>query len=52
VPGWLRFLFKLVLGKQLKKARYYIWEHTPEKFNAAKFKEKVDYVMMLWQKKN
>lgn len=50
-PGWLRWLANLLLGRQLKKAQYYIWEHTPEKFNSAKFKEKLDYEMILWQKK-
>jgi MPBQ/MSBQ methyltransferase len=51
VPGIIKFLVKLTLGGQLKKARYYIWEHTPDKFDTAKFKAKLNYVIQLWQEK-
>lgn len=51
-PGILKFLCKLFLDGQLKKIRHYVWEHTPDKFNMVKFKEKLDYVILLWQKKS
>lgn len=51
-PGILKFLVKLFVGGQLKKIHYYVWEHTPEKFDTVKFKEKLNYVIQLWQKKS
>ncbi len=51
VPGVLKFLVKLTMGGQLKKVRYYIWEHTPDKFDKEKFKAKLDYIIQLWQLK-
>jgi MPBQ/MSBQ methyltransferase len=50
-PGFLKFLLKLTFGKKLDKVEHYIWEHTPDKFNRDKFKEKMFYIMQLWQKK-
>ncbi len=50
-PGFVRFMAKVFLGKQLAKAKHYIWEHTPEKFDRVKFKQELYYLMQLWQKK-
>jgi 2-polyprenyl-3-methyl-5-hydroxy-6-metoxy-1,4-benzoquinol methylase len=48
---FLKFLINLALGKKIMKMRHYIWEHSPDKFNRDKFKNKLDYLIQLWQKK-
>jgi hypothetical protein len=44
-PGILKFFVKLFIGGQLEKIHYYLWEHTPDKFDTVN-------MIQLWQKRN
>lgn len=49
-PGAIKFLSRLFFGKKLEKIRYYLWEHTPDKFDRAKFEHEMVYMIQLWKK--
>jgi MPBQ/MSBQ methyltransferase len=50
-PPLVKYLANIFLKKQLQKAHYYIWEHTPEKFDREKFKQEMNYIIQLWRRK-
>ncbi|HBE79908.1 MAG TPA: hypothetical protein DDW65_19335 [Firmicutes bacterium] len=50
-PPVVKCLANIFLRKQLQKAQYYIWGHTPEKFDREKFKQEMYYVIQLWSRK-
>lgn len=49
--AFLRFFARMLLRRKLKKLNYYLKEHTPRKFDSRLFKEKLVYLIQLWQKK-
>ena len=49
-PPVVKGIFSLFLRKQLAKVRHYIFEKTPLKFDRGLFKEKMWYLIQLWQR--
>ena len=52
LPGCIRFAGSLFLGRKIRKAAYYLFEHTPEKLDWKRFEDNMEYLFLLFRKRS